>query len=115
MHSSSKVWVMYKKSAFEDTSHRLTNHLAFLPEDELLTVQAMERPCRSRSPAQREGSVPWAGSCAVLHAGLCPASGRVSASRETRHIWGDVPGSKFVTRSLFTCTFETGKLRHDAF
>lgn len=94
MHSESKVWVMYKKSVFEGTSQGLTNHLAFLPEDELPIVQATECPCRSRSPAQREGGVPRAGSCAALHAGLCPVLGRVSASQETRRIWGDGPASK---------------------
>ncbi|XP_075561150.1 protein cordon-bleu [Pelecanus crispus] len=58
---------MYKKSVFEDTSHRLTDHLAFLPEDELSIVQLHSVSAGVLSPGQMEAGFLLFGSCAMLH------------------------------------------------
>lgn len=111
---------MYKKTIFQGTSRRLTNHLVFLPEDELSVVQLHSVSAAVLSPGQVEAGFLLFGSCAML---CKQRNGQVSAMcwdtsqpLMKRVRYGEMLlVANFITMSLFTCTFETRKLQHNAF
>lgn len=111
---------MYKKiSVFEDTSHRLTSHLAFLPEDELSIVQLRSVSAGVCSHGQIEASFLF-DSCAMLQKQWSSQVSAVSWDTSQSLMKWVTSGEKsmvarFITMSLFTSTFETGKLQHGAF